>query len=238
MSSSSFAPILLNSFKAIASLFLQYVIGAVVAWVGVIKEGDMRAFSAIMNAVLIPLLSVVSLGRGLSPVVFASDGWMLALLGLFGMFLYAALAFALRPLARPEPEFRRIFVLMMSIGNVVAIPLSVTQSLCELGVFEAELAEAECLIRSRALVFTYVSFNSFFIWVVAYGYVASDTEAEATPLASVKPTANATAKNDPQAAADPDTDRIVLEVEAAPEAAPEAATQPEASRKSRRRSWV
>ena len=41
MSSSSFAPILLNSFKAIASLFLQYVIGAVVAWVGVIKEGDM-----------------------------------------------------------------------------------------------------------------------------------------------------------------------------------------------------
>ena len=48
--------------------------------------GDMRAFSAIMNAVLIPLLSVVSLGRGLSPAVFASDGWMLALLGLFGMF--------------------------------------------------------------------------------------------------------------------------------------------------------
>ena len=49
-------------------------------------SGDMRAFSAIMNAVLIPLLSVVSLGRGLSPAVFASDGWMLALLGLFGMF--------------------------------------------------------------------------------------------------------------------------------------------------------
>ena len=48
--------------------------------------GDMRAFSAIMNVVLIPLLSVVSLGRGLSPAVFASDGWMLALLGLFGMF--------------------------------------------------------------------------------------------------------------------------------------------------------
>jgi|SouAtlMetagenome_1021521.scaffolds.fasta_scaffold229985_1 predicted permease len=106
MSSSSFAPILLNSFKAIASLFLQYVIGAVVAWVGVIKEGDMRAFSAIMNAVLIPLLSVVSLGRGLSPAVFASDGWMLALLGSFSMLEYAALAFALRPLAKPDPQAR------------------------------------------------------------------------------------------------------------------------------------
>ena len=62
MSGSSFAPILLNSFKVIASLFLQYVVGALVAWVGVIKEADMRAFSAVMNAVLIPVLSVVSLG--------------------------------------------------------------------------------------------------------------------------------------------------------------------------------
>ena len=32
---------------------------------------------------------------------------------------------------------------MMAIGNVVAIPLSVTQALCELGTFEAELPEDE-----------------------------------------------------------------------------------------------
>ena len=66
MSGSSFAPILLNSFKVIASLFLQYVVGALVACAGVIKEADMRAFSAVMNAVLIPVLSVVSLG--LNPI--------------------------------------------------------------------------------------------------------------------------------------------------------------------------
>ena len=36
--------------------------------------------------------------------------------------------------------------------QVVSIPLSVTQSLCELGVFEADLDEAACLLRSRALV--------------------------------------------------------------------------------------
>ena len=143
MSGSSFAPILLNSFKVIASLFLQYVVGALVAWAGVIKEADMRAFSAVMNAVLIPVLSVVSLGRGLSPAVFASDGWILALLGSLSMIAYAALAFALRPLAKPEPQFRRVYVLMMAIGNVVAIPLSVTQALCELGTFEAELSEDE-----------------------------------------------------------------------------------------------
>ena len=262
MSSSSFAPILLNSFKAIASLFLQYVIGAVVAWVGVIKEGDMRAFSAIMNAVLIPLLSVVSLGRGLSPAVFASDGWILALLGCLSMLEYAALAFALRPLAKPEPQFRRIFVLMMSIGNVVAIPLSVTQSLCELGAFEVELAEAECLIRSRALVFTYVSFNSFFIWVVAYGYVSNDGP-EAEPISTAKTTGEPTvsAQNsrsaeegplgadpvggaDPEEGADPagsadpaDAPVAVLEV-AAPKAAPAATTRPEPSRESRHRTWV
>ena len=54
------------------------------------------------------------------------------------MIAYAALAFALRPLAKPEHQFRRVYVLMMAIGNVVAIPLSVTQALCELGTFEAE----------------------------------------------------------------------------------------------------
>ena len=51
MASTSFAPLLLTSFKVIASLFVQYAIGAAVAWVGIIKEGDMRAFSAIMNVV-------------------------------------------------------------------------------------------------------------------------------------------------------------------------------------------
>ena len=238
MSGSSFAPILLNSFKVIASLFLQYVVGALVAWAGVIKEADMRAFSAVMNAVLIPVLSVVSLGRGLSPAVFASDGWILALLGSLSMIAYAALAFALRPLAKPEPQFRRVYVLMMAIGNVVAIPLSVTQALCELGTFEAELPEDECLIRSRALVFTYVSFNSFFIWVVAYGYVVNGGP-EATTAVETTPESAATAAKERLEESEgaehggvnqrTDARSVVLE-EAATEAAQEAAAAPEPSR--------
>ena len=52
------------------------------------------------------VLSVVSLGRGLSPAVFASDGWILALLGSMSMVALSALAIALRPLAKPEPQFR------------------------------------------------------------------------------------------------------------------------------------
>ena len=240
MSGSSFAPILLNSFKVIASLFLQYVVGALVAWAGVIKEADMRAFSAVMNAVLIPVLSVVSLGRGLSPAVFASDGWILALLGSLSMIAYAALAFALRPIAKPEPQFRRVYVLMMAIGNVVAIPLSVTQALCELGTFEAELPEDECLIRSRALVFTYVSFNSFFIWVVAYGYVVNGGP-EATTAVETTPESAATAAQEsleesqgaeravPGVNQRTDAGSAVLEVAAAG-AAQEAAAAPEPSR--------
>eukprot|EP00908_Phaeocystis_cordata_P000606 Transcript_10670.p2 GENE.Transcript_10670~~Transcript_10670.p2 ORF type:complete len:550 (-),score=217.43 Transcript_10670:89-1738(-) len=171
----SFSSLLLTSFKVIASLFLQYGIGASVAWVGVIKEQDMQALSALMNVILIPLMSCVSVGRGLSPAIFASDGWILSVLGFITLVEYASFAFLLRPMASPEPQFRRLFVLMMALGNVVAIPLSITQSLCELGAFEGELTTAECLLQSRALVFTYVTFNSFNIWVVAYGYVAGDT---------------------------------------------------------------
>ena len=223
---------------------------------------------------------MVSLGRGLSPAVFASDGWILALLGSLSMLAYAALAFALRPLAKPEPQFRRVYVLMMAIGNVVAIPLSVTQALCELGTFEAELPEDECLIRSpnptatptrtptstpncnrnrnrnrnpaptlnpsriprclirsRALVFTYVSFNSFFIWVVAYGYVVNGGP-EATTAVETTPESAATAAQEsleesqgaertvPGVNQRADARSVVLEV-AATGAAQEAATLPE-----------
>ena len=77
----SFGDLFLTSFKVIANLFVQYGITAAIAWRGVIKESDMRAFSAIMNVLLIPLLSMVSLGRGLSLDLFSSDGWVLSLIG-------------------------------------------------------------------------------------------------------------------------------------------------------------
>ena len=105
----SLGAILLVSIKAIASLFIQVAIGATVAWFGVIRESDMRALSALMNAVLVPLLSAVSLGRGLSLKMFASDGWILASLGLFSVMEFGALGFLFLPLAKPEPQFRRLF---------------------------------------------------------------------------------------------------------------------------------
>ena len=55
----SFGALLLTSFKAIASLFLQYLIGATVAWFGIVKESDLRGFGAAMNYVFVPLLSIV-----------------------------------------------------------------------------------------------------------------------------------------------------------------------------------
>ena len=188
----SFGDLFLTSFKVIANLFVQYGITAAIAWRGVIKESDMRAFSAIMNVLLIPLLSMVSLGRGLSLDIFTSDGWVLALIGLATLSEFALLAFLLRPLAQPTPQFRRLFVLMMTIGNVVAIPLSITQSLCELGAFEEEFDTD---------VFMYVFFNSFCIWVVCFGYLQGDIPevAEAKPADAAPADAAPAAKPAPGA---------------------------------------
>lgn len=203
----SFGDLFLTSFKVIANLFVQYGITAAIAWRGVIKESDMRAFSAIMNVLLIPLLSMVSLGRGLSLDLFASDGWVLSLIGLVTLSEFALLAFLLRPLAQPTPQFRRLFVLMMTIGNVVAIPLSITQSLCELGAFDDEFETDECVLRSRALVFMYVFFNSFCIWVVCFGYLQGDQpEVAETKSAGAVPAGAAPAIAAPAAAPAPGAD--------------------------------
>ena len=186
----SFGALLLTSFKAIASLFLQYLIGATVAWFGIVKESDLRGFGAAMNYVFVPLLSIVALGRGMTVDLFVRDGWVLALIGFLSMFEFAAIGLLLRFVAKPSPSFRRPFVVAMALPNVVAIPLSVTQSLCEMGAFDTEFGASspECVLRSRALVFMYICFNSFNVWITAFGYLAADaseaTEAPAPAPAS------------------------------------------------------
>ena len=211
----SFGALLLTSFKAIASLFLQYLIGATVAWFGIVKESDLRGFGAAMNYVFVPLLSIVALGRGMTVDLFVRDGWVLALIGFLSMFEFAAIGLLLRFVAKPSPSFRRPFVVATALPNVVAIPLSVTQSLCEMGAFDAEFGapgstlgaefgRPECVLRSRALVFMYICFNSFNVWITAFGYLAADaseaTEAPAPAPASTTdvPTAPPTAEVAPE----------------------------------------
>ena len=202
----SFGALLLTSFKAIASLFLQYLIGATVAWFGIVKESDLRGFGAAMNYVFVPLLSIVALGRGMTADLFVRDGWVLALIGFLSMFEFAAIGLLLRFVAKPSPSFRRPFVVAMALPNVVAIPLSVTQSLCEMGAFDDEFGagSTECVLRSRALVFMYICFNSFNVWITAFGYLAADaseaTEAPAPAPASTTdvPTAPPTAEVAPE----------------------------------------
>ena len=91
----SFGALLLTSFKAIASLFLQYLIGATVAWFGIVKESDLRCSGAAMNYVFVPLLSIVALGRGMTVDLFVRDGWVLALIGFLSMFEFAAIGLLL-----------------------------------------------------------------------------------------------------------------------------------------------
>ena len=87
-------------------------------------------------------------------------------------------------------------------------------------------------------MFTYVSFNSFFIWVVAYGYVVNGGP-EATTAVETTPESAATAAKERLEESEgaehggvnqrTDARSVVLE-EAATEAAQEAAAAPEPSR--------
>mgnify|MGYP007078185642 CR=1 FL=1 len=143
----------LTSVQAIANTLIQYVIGVVAAYTNVVREEDLPGFSQMMNFMLVPILTVVSLGSGMSMTLFLSDGWKLALIGLVAEWEFTALALVLRRFVQPSQQFRRLFVLVVCFPNVVAIPLAVTQTLCELGIFDGEVPRAECVTRSRALIF-------------------------------------------------------------------------------------
>ena len=58
------------SIKSVAMLLVQYLIGAAIAYLGLVSEADVRSFSGVMNLILIPCLMVTSLGRGLSYEIF------------------------------------------------------------------------------------------------------------------------------------------------------------------------
>ena len=121
---------------------------------------------------------------GMTVDLFVRDGWVLALIGFVDVRVLAAIGLLHCFVAKPSPSFRRPFVVAMALPNVVAIPLSVTQSLCEMGAFDAEFGapgstlgsefgRPECVLRSRALVFMYICFNSFNVWITAFGYLAA-----------------------------------------------------------------
>ena len=153
-SMAGFGVLFLTSFKAIVTLLIQYALGVLLGYRHIIRPSDMRAFSTAMNMLLIPLLSFTSLGRGLTLERFVADGWVLALFGFISLYEFAIIGLALRWVAAPPPVFRRLFVMLVAFPNVVAIPLSITQTLCELGTFDDEYASREqCVLQSRASVF-------------------------------------------------------------------------------------
>lgn len=154
----SFGDLFLISLKAIVVLVLQYTVGVIAGYKGIIKESDLRGFSSMMSFILVPVLSLVSLGRGLSVERFRTDGWVLAIIGVTSIWEFALIGYLLRKVARPPPQFHRLFLCMVALPNVVAIPLSISQTLCELGSFDAEFdSRAECVLHSRTLVFMYIS---------------------------------------------------------------------------------
>lgn len=166
------------SIESVATLLLQYIAGGAAGYTGLVSEADVRPLGTITNLLLVPCLSISSLGRGLSVEVFVTqNGWVLVVIGFVSSLCYAAIGFALRLIAKPEPAFARLFVIMLAIPNIVAIPIALTQSLCLFGAFDVEFEgdRAKCVERALAYIFLYVSLDSINTFIIAFSYMAADT---------------------------------------------------------------
>jgi len=196
-SHASLGSLVVMSIESVATLLLQYLVGALVAYNGLVAEADVRAFGNTMNLILIPCITVVSLGRGITYDLFFSDGgWVLAVIGFTSSLAYAAIGFGLRLIAKPDPAFARLFVVMLAIPNIVAIPISLSESLCQYGAFDDEFtSRSSCSDRARAYVFLYISLDAMNTWVIAFAYLVADAPA-AAPIVAAQPAASVVTPGD------------------------------------------
>lgn len=221
---SSIGAVALLSIKAVGALLIQYIVGAVAGYRGIVTPEQIQSFASPLNvtdasnslrlfrpspgrcrglryqldkgralvpllaqAILIPCLIVTSLGKGLRYEVFVTEGWVLAVAGFASSWESALLGLGLRRLARPHPEFSRLFLVMMMVPNVVAIPMSLSETLCIVGAYAEEFGEdtAACVERSRAYVFLFCSLNAVNIWGFALSYLKGQPQHVAATSAPV-----------------------------------------------------
>ena len=168
------------SIESVVQLLMQYLAGGLAAYFGLISPSDVRSLGSVTNLLLIPCLFIASLGRGLSADVFFDGGWVLVVIGWASGLIYAAIGWVLRFAAKPDPEFERLFVVMLAIPNIVAIPMSLSESLCLNGAFDDEfISRTACVERARCFVQLYVALDAINTFVIAQSYLTGSSPATA-----------------------------------------------------------
>lgn len=189
--------IALFSVKAVANILLQFSLAIVLAYMGYITDKDVEGLSRVMNYILVPLVAFSSIGSRLSQEIFMQEGWILAVIGLFACFEFFALGWLMRPLAKPTNRFKRLFCVMMALPNLIALPVEITQTLCQLGVFASEFPDvADCNAQALLYIFMYIAFNNFCIWILFFNYLQegnklypADAAANVEDASETKPSA-------------------------------------------------
>ena len=150
------------------------------AYKGLVSEANVRSLSPMMNLLLMPSVMIASLGRGLSLEVFLDErSWMLPVIGVCTGWFFGILGIGLRYIARPQPAAARLFVVMQANPNLVAVPITLMESLCAMGVFSSEFSNtADCADRGRAMVILYAALDSVNTFVVAQSYLSGGDGAE------------------------------------------------------------
>lgn len=181
------------SIESIASLVLQYLIGSVAGYYHLVTEADVRSISPMLSKIILPCLAIAALGAGLSfNLCFRQGGWILFIIGGLSPYaLYLPVGCLMRRIAQPEPEFSRLFLVMLCIPNIVAIPISLSEYLCFGGTFDDEftktgsdatmvptaVARATCRQTARAYVLLYAALDMVNTFCIAIVYLAGSTSA-------------------------------------------------------------
>ncbi|EGD80504.1 hypothetical protein PTSG_01095 [Salpingoeca rosetta] len=141
---------------------------------GLVPQRAISALATIATAIYVPCLTFYSLGSRLSVDVF-QEAWPVLFWAPCNITLAAVLAWLTTRIALVPKPFRKEFLLACSFSNVGAVPLVMTEVLCD----QQQLAhEEDCFERGTTFIFLYVFGWSLCFWTVGLVVIRSFQNAD------------------------------------------------------------
>lgn len=137
---------------------------------GLLYPELMKSIAGLATQILIPCLSVTTLGSRLSLDVLA-DVWPVVLFGLTNSIVAFMVGGLTAIPAKPPLHFRRAYLVSCTFNNVVAVPLVMLQTLCD----RPQLSDEEdCFERASSFVFVHLFGFSLTFWTIGVAYLTGE----------------------------------------------------------------
>jgi predicted permease len=189
---------LLVSIKSVVTLATIVLVGVLSVKHEVLDRQAVGVVAKLMNTVLLPCFFVGKdvrsqtfsvcnfsladiLGKGLSVAKF-EQLWPLVIGGIVLQASGVAVGWLVSLYARPQPFFRKWFILAFAFPNVVALPFVLLESICANQAAEMGYATARaCADEGGLMVFMFILTLDIGIFVVAFEWVAERAPSAAAP---------------------------------------------------------